>query len=73
DIWFVEDRLKTLQSVESQPDLAAVGLFLATWGYLMPGDRQEAARDPRTVPLTLDQFRQDFPAWRRPRASDPVS
>lgn len=66
DIWFVEDRLKTLRSVEEQADLAAVGLFLATWGYLMPGDREEAARDPRIIPLTLDQFRQDFSAWLRP-------
>ncbi|HSB79173.1 MAG TPA: HAD family hydrolase [Candidatus Methylomirabilis sp.] len=66
DIWFVEDRLKTLQAVEDQADLATVGLFLATWGYLMPGDREEATRDPRIVPLALDQFRQNFSAWLRP-------
>jgi phosphoglycolate phosphatase-like HAD superfamily hydrolase len=65
DIWFVEDRLKTLRSVEEQADLAAVGLFLATWGYLMPGDKEEAARDSRIVPLTLDQFGRDFSTWTR--------
>jgi phosphoglycolate phosphatase-like HAD superfamily hydrolase len=65
DIWFVEDRLKTLQSVERQADLAAVGLFLATWGYLVPADRKEAAGDPRIVTLTLAQFCGDFSAWTR--------
>jgi phosphoglycolate phosphatase-like HAD superfamily hydrolase len=63
DIWFVEDRLKTLQSVEKQMDLAAVGLFLATWGYLMLGDREEAGKDRRIVPLTLDRFCGDFSDW----------
>jgi phosphoglycolate phosphatase-like HAD superfamily hydrolase len=65
DIWFVEDRLKTLQSVERESDLAEVGLFLATWGYVMPTDSDEAARDPRIAPLSLERFCQDFSAWRR--------
>lgn len=65
DIWFVEDRLKTLQSVEQQPDLDALGLFLATWGYNTPGEREEARADPRIVPLTLDLFCGEFPAWPR--------
>ncbi|HSB70106.1 MAG TPA: HAD family hydrolase [Candidatus Methylomirabilis sp.] len=65
DIWFVEDRLKTLQSVEAQAGLSAVRLHLATWGYLMPTDREEAAADPRIVPLTLERFCQDFSAWIR--------
>jgi phosphoglycolate phosphatase-like HAD superfamily hydrolase len=64
-IWFVEDRLKTLRSVEEQTDLGAAGLFLATWGYLMPGDKEEAAGDSRIVPLTLDQFGRDFSTWTR--------
>jgi phosphoglycolate phosphatase-like HAD superfamily hydrolase len=64
DIWFVEDRLKTLQSVLPEPDLAEVGLFLATWGYVMPGDPAEAAREPRIRPITLEQFCRDFSAWR---------
>ena len=65
DIWFVEDRLKTLQSVERERDLAEVGLFLATWGYVMPTDAEEAARDPRIAPLVLEQFCRDFSAWRQ--------
>jgi phosphoglycolate phosphatase-like HAD superfamily hydrolase len=63
DIWFVEDRLKTLQAVEREADLQAVGLFLALWGYIMPTDRETAARNPRIVPLPLDRFCQDFAAW----------
>jgi len=64
-IWFVEDRLKTLQLVERESDLAAVGLFLATWGYVMPSDKDEAARDPRIVSLALEQFCRGFSSWRR--------
>ena len=63
DVRFVEDRLKTLQAVERETDLADVGLHLALWGYLMPTDRNTAARDPRIVPLTLDQFCRDFSQW----------
>lgn len=65
DIWFVEDRLKTLQAAERQTDLSAIGLFFATWGYSTPTDRAEAVMDPRIVPLTLEQFRGDFSAWTR--------
>ena len=32
-LWFVEDRLETLQHVTTHADLADVGLFLADWGY----------------------------------------
>jgi len=63
EIWFVEDRLKTLQAVTRQADLGEVGLFLALWGYVMPGDRDEAAADPRIAPLTLDRFRGPFDGW----------
>jgi len=35
-LWFVEDRLKTLQLVHQQPDLDAVKLYLADWGYNTP-------------------------------------
>jgi phosphoglycolate phosphatase-like HAD superfamily hydrolase len=65
DIWFVEDRLKTLRAVQQQADLEAVGLFLATWGYNTPAERDEAAADRRIVPLTLQQFCGDFPIWTR--------
>ncbi len=66
DIWFAEDRLKTLQSVKREADLAEVRLFLATWGYTTATDRQEAARDPRITPLTLEQFCGEFSGWARP-------
>jgi phosphoglycolate phosphatase-like HAD superfamily hydrolase len=63
EIWFVEDRLKTLQAVTREPDLGGVGLFLALWGYVMPGDRAEAAADPRITPLTLDRFCGPCDGW----------
>ena len=65
DIWFVEDRAKTLQSVAQQADLKAVRLFLATWGYNTPAERKEARADGRIVPLTLDQFCGELAAWPR--------
>jgi phosphoglycolate phosphatase-like HAD superfamily hydrolase len=64
DIWFVEDRLKTLHAVEQHADLTEVGLFLATWGYNTPAEQAEAAADPRIHLLTLAQFCADFSAWR---------
>ena len=63
DIWFVEDRLKTLQAVAREAPLADVGLYLALWGYVMPTDRDKVAADPRMVPISLEQFCQDFSAW----------
>jgi phosphoglycolate phosphatase-like HAD superfamily hydrolase len=68
DIWFVEDRLKTLRSVERQADLEAVGLFLAVWGYNTPAEQSEAAADGRIVPLTLEQFCAGFSTWPQPRS-----
>lgn len=65
NIWFVEDRMPTLRSVQQQADLEAVGLFLATWGYNTPAERDEAAADRRITPLTLPQFCGDFSAWAR--------
>lgn len=65
DIWFVEDRVKTLQSVAQQADLKSVRLFLATWGYNTPAERKEARADGRIIPLTLDQFCEELAAWPR--------
>ena len=62
-IWFVEDRLKTLQSVQQQPDLSSVRLFLADWGYNIARDRKIVRDDPRLQPLSLTQFAQDFSQW----------
>lgn len=62
-IWFVEDRLKTLQAVQQQADLAGVRLFLAAWGYNTPLDHQLTAQDDRLHLLSLHQFAQDFSEW----------
>ena len=39
-LWFIEDRRPTLEQVRSQPGLAEVRCFLASWGYLLPSDGQ---------------------------------
>ncbi|OLP17960.1 haloacid dehalogenase [Leptolyngbya sp. 'hensonii'] len=62
-VWFVEDRLKTLQGVQKQPDLADVRLFLAEWGYVTDRDRQIAQNDQQIHLLSLAQFTQDFSEW----------
>ena len=65
-LWFVEDRLKTLEEAARDPALDGTGLFLAEWGYNTPADREAARRDARIVSLSLAQFAQDFPAWPAP-------
>jgi hypothetical protein len=62
-VWFVEDRLETLEHVTTHPDLADVGLFLATWGYTTPAARAAASRDGRVRALELDRFRQGPSSW----------
>lgn len=62
-IWFVEDRLKTLEAVEKQETLAQVELFLADWGYNTASERQQAKESDRVHLLSLAQFSQDFSAW----------
>jgi phosphoglycolate phosphatase-like HAD superfamily hydrolase len=62
-IWFVEDRLKTLQSVKQQPDLESVRLYLADWGYNTPAQHASIADDQRIHLLSLAQFAEDFSAW----------
>jgi len=62
-IWFVEDRLKTLQSVKQQSDLEDVRLYLADWGYNTPAQHASIANDDRIHLLSLAQFAQDFSAW----------
>jgi len=62
-LWFVEDRLETLQHVTTHPDLADVQLFLATWGYNTPEVRAAAGRDDRVHRLELDRFREGTPRW----------
>src|SRR5262245_2347277 len=62
-LWFVEDRLETLQHVTTHPDLADVQLFLATWGYNTPAVREAASRDARVRLLELDRFRRGASSW----------
>ena len=62
-IWFVEDRLKTLETVKKQPDLKNVTLFLADWGYNTIADRALVSEDDRIRLLSLEQFAQDFATW----------
>lgn len=62
-VWFVEDRLPALRSIETAAELDDVGLFLADWGYNTAGDRALARQDPRIHLLSLAQFRQDFSVW----------
>jgi phosphoglycolate phosphatase-like HAD superfamily hydrolase len=62
-LWFVEDRLKTLQLVQQQTDLENVKLFLADWGYNTPLEKVTAQNDPKIQLLSLSQFSGDFSEW----------
>ncbi|KAB8335668.1 HAD family hydrolase [Scytonema tolypothrichoides VB-61278] len=62
-VWFVEDRLKTLQLVQQQAGLEEVKLFLADWGYNTPTDKVTAQNDPGILLLSLSQFPKDFSQW----------
>ncbi|MGI0486208.1 HAD family hydrolase [Pantanalinema rosaneae CENA516] len=62
-IWFVEDRLQTLQKIQQQPDLHTVKLFLADWGYNTLRERKIAQADPMIQLISLDQFSQDPGLW----------
>ena len=63
NVWFVEDRLKTLQVVKKLPDLQDVKLFLASWGYNTASEREAAKNDERIKLISLAQFVQDSFAW----------
>lgn len=62
-IWFVEDRLKTLQALSLQPDLDNVRLFLGDWGYNTALDRETACLDPKIHLLSLPAFTTEFSEW----------
>ncbi len=63
NIWFVEDRLKTLLTVQQQPDLGDVRLFLADWGYNTQTER-DSVGDYLSIQLfSLSQFTDHFSAW----------
>jgi phosphoglycolate phosphatase-like HAD superfamily hydrolase len=62
-VWFVEDRLKTLQLVQQQADLNSVRLYLADWGYNTAAERELAECNLRIQLLSLSQFVQNFSTW----------
>lgn len=62
-IWFIEDRLKTLQQVAADSSLASIALFLADWGYNTPQDRSLAQSDRRIQLLSLETITQEFDQW----------
>jgi phosphoglycolate phosphatase-like HAD superfamily hydrolase len=53
---FVEDRVPPLTQIAADPDLGAVRLFLATWGYNTESMRDRAAAQPTIQLLDLEQF-----------------
>jgi hypothetical protein len=55
-IWFVEDRLPTLEKIAALPDLQQVELFLADWGYNTVAEREAAQQHPRITVISLDAF-----------------
>jgi phosphoglycolate phosphatase-like HAD superfamily hydrolase len=59
-VWFVEDRLKTLQTIQNQPDLSYVKLYLADWGYNTAKERAIADQDPQIWLLSLKAVEQEF-------------
>jgi hypothetical protein len=62
-LWFVEDRLETLQHVTTHADLADVGLFLAAWFYNTEETRAAVQGGGRIRLLALERFRQGLAAW----------
>jgi hypothetical protein len=62
-LWFVEDRLETLQHVTTHADLAEVGLFLADWGYNTAAARAAVRGGGRIHLLALERFKQGLATW----------
>jgi phosphoglycolate phosphatase-like HAD superfamily hydrolase len=62
-IWFVEDRLQTLDKVKADDALQDITLFLADWGYNTQAEKERAASDSRIHLLSLSQLVREFSAW----------
>ncbi len=63
-VWFIEDRLKTLISMQGLPDLTDVQLYLATWGYNTPEERLRIGNEhPSLASLSLNQLLQPLETW----------
>jgi phosphoglycolate phosphatase-like HAD superfamily hydrolase len=65
-LWFVEDRLPTLQAINQCPELEGLPLFLADWGYNTPQERQQAQGHVRLHLLTLAQWLGPWTDWLSP-------
>ncbi|QCS50709.1 HAD family hydrolase [Picosynechococcus sp. PCC 11901] len=52
---FIEDRLKTLEKVQQQPELSTLQLFLADWGYNTAPERSSATQQGIPV-VNLSQW-----------------
>lgn len=61
-IWFIEDRLKTLEKVQQNLGLSTIKLLLADWGYNTEAERTAARNNPDIEVLSLEQFQQKFVA-----------
>jgi phosphoglycolate phosphatase-like HAD superfamily hydrolase len=66
-IWFIEDRLKTLISIQNHADLAAIRLYLADWGYNTKQEQEAAQQNSKIELISLSEFAQDFSEWPVPR------
>lgn len=62
-LWFVEDLLKTLESVQKYADLSGIGLYLADWGYNTDAARSRITPESGIKLLSLAQFCQHFREW----------
>jgi len=60
-VWFVEDRLPTLETVIGEPQLGNVGCYLAAWGYLRPNDQEQLG--PPIHWLERHTFCAPFSTW----------
>ena len=65
-VWFVEDRLQTLDGIAMRRDLDDVRLYLAAWGYNFPAEREAARRNGRVRLLSPEEFVSDLAAWPGP-------
>ena len=64
EIWFVEDRMATLERAMAVEALAGLGMFLVDWGYNTEAERAEAIADPRVEVLDLARFTGPLAGWR---------
>jgi phosphoglycolate phosphatase-like HAD superfamily hydrolase len=63
NLWFVEDRFATLVTVQTQPDLTSMPLFLANWGYNTETEQQKAIATNGVHLISLTQFGLPFEQW----------